>query len=813
MRSLTTKYARCPTCDERLNIFHRIRKCSISGDLCCTRCIKSERFSKTVVEKVPAEYREKFRFFNVLPLLIVCTLMYVILASAWPSFVGWKTDGPLTNVIIDLVRVIGIWLIVFIVLYPISALLPHLGTWMWFWWLENPENKRKVEEATKQNGDGRYRSENKLYNFKIKTLNWIKVNLIEKNLLYFCSVVLNLLLLVLFFIIKSNPLYASTPLSAFAGVILGLSIILNIIIIWIAAGFYSKKGIDNQKNRIIIEILSWSFVILLPLATILYVLGEIASMDLVDQLSRSMANTLYSSQIILFVFLQADAIILSLFLTRHEPDYNWKENNLLKEQSTIIKNPFLKKIKLAFKTLFIFTIFLLLFISLALSHELLMADFAMVFCVASYYFVFIYFLVIFALFKLVKRRTYFKYTNKYWTLVKVSIFIIIVSFLPTLMTVTYTNNNLEKQFNKVFGPSWQSKLTDQERARLPQISYSLFDQYFGYDIPVNMEYDKIYMYDSPRYVKNRTTDTILSDGTSKYKGVVHAMKFNAHLPATGDLRVEFNDPETINIKYPVVIYVHGIGMDRGAGNANMTSQYIANLGYAVFDMSYGFTGWCEIRKNMDVNEWSGSEDGYDYPDTVKQVANFTKFLSRPEIATYYHADMTKVFFAGRSFGGWMCMNLAWLYNTSFAGEFFSDTMRVKGVIPYYPATDIPGVGSEAWGIGEYLGVLDEGAPFIRGSNNPEDPNYNPEWDYYNVLWQAEHSAPGTLAPVFGIQGTHDYMVPQGATKRIGEYCIANDHTFIGAYYPFGSHGFDALHHSHYGQSILYYMTRFMAMTD
>jgi hypothetical protein len=31
-------------------------------------------------------------------------------------------------------------------------------------------------------------------------------------------------------------------------------------------------------------------------------------------------------------------------------------------------------------------------------------------------------------------------------------------------------------------------------------------------------------------------------------------------------------------------------------------------------------------------------------------------------------------------------------------------------------------------------------------------------------------------------------------------------------FPLGSHGFDALHWSHYGQVVLYYTSRFLALT-
>jgi acetyl esterase/lipase len=278
------------------------------------------------------------------------------------------------------------------------------------------------------------------------------------------------------------------------------------------------------------------------------------------------------------------------------------------------------------------------------------------------------------------------------------------------------------------------------------------------------------------------------------------MIFDAYLPATPEFdNIDFGKGD--NIKLPVLMYLHGIGMDRGAGNANWTSQYFANLGYLVLDMSYGFTGWADFP-------YTGvKERGYDYVDTILQLAYFTQYLEQN--ADYFHADITSVFIAGRSFGGWMALSLGQLANTEYAGGNYSSNINIKGIIPYYPASDIPSAGSELFGLGQSLDLID--SAYIRGSSVEGDEDYNPDWYWYNPLWVAENLPKGQHPDVFTIQGTHDYLVPQGAALRLDASLKKGDHNSILGLYPYGSHGFDALHWSHYGQSITYYMGYFLAL--
>jgi acetyl esterase/lipase len=355
---------------------------------------------------------------------------------------------------------------------------------------------------------------------------------------------------------------------------------------------------------------------------------------------------------------------------------------------------------------------------------------------------------------------------------------------------------VENQFTDVFGAEWKSQISDEEYALMHQYSFSAFDAYFGYDIPTNSKLENVYMVDSPRYVKNESSGIIVSNGSSKYDAIKQKMIFDAYLPAGSKFNTTFDDGKTT--KFPVIIMMHGIGMDRGSGNANLTTQYLANLGYLAIDMSYGFSGYCN------VNYISGKEKGYDFPDTIQQIGNFTKYLDAHQ--DEYHADMTNVYFAGRSFGGWMASVCAYGYNNSFMAGNFSSNMIVRGCIPYYPAYDIPSVGMNL--LNEFVDV-----PYFRGSDNPLDADYNPEWIYYRVPELISSTVTtGKLCPTLMFQGTGDYLVNPGWNRQYEAKLREFNRPVIAAYYPQGSHGFDAYHASPYGQSVLYYFARFLALT-
>jgi acetyl esterase/lipase len=791
---LGIKYANCPHCGRRIGFFQRIAHCALTEELVCSKCIVNERFSDAVAEKIPEEFRQKFRILDVLVFIGMGILVFSLLITAWPSFAGWDL-GNTSNLLNTLLRTLGQWIAAF-VLMVIWAKLPHASAWVFYWWIQKPKNRELIENAMKAQEKGEYTPWSKLYQTKLHIIEALKKS--KLKFLFIITIGANALMIPFFFIVRFIYTLAGSWFSVIVGIIYVIALITGVFTLFAGALFYSKKAIENRKQRRIIELLSWVYALLTPVIFLSFIMAHLIRYELMDG-TFTLANTLEVVHQICFVIQALAIIYLAFLLFKATPDYNWKANE---ENAPSFQQPTLKMLYPILKGLVIILVVSLLIVALVLTMELMIADFAMAICVTSYYLVLMYAVIIFAALKLIQKtpRPLFKYRLNYWTIVKISGIIMVANLLPLTLTTTWSNPDIEGKFNQTFGSNWQSQITPQEYARMHAAPFSWFDAYFGYSVPINAQYENVYMLDHPRYVKYGN-GTILSNGTSKYANITQKMIFDAYLPATPEFDITFGDGKAD--KLPVVIYLHGIGMDRGAGNANWTTQYIANLGYAVFDMSYGFTGWVDYPYN------GGKERGYDVPDTIQQIGVFTKFLENN--SQYYHADVSNMYFAGRSFGGWMALSCGLALNTPIKGNY-SSNVTVKGIIPFYPASDIPSAGSELFGLGEVLGLTDKGAPYIRGSSDPKAVDYNPEWQWYDPLWIAKNATAGTLPPILAIQGTHDYMVPQGAVKRIEKFFSEHNHKVIACYYPFGSHGFDALHWSPYGQSILYYEARFLALT-
>lgn len=800
MVDLLAKYATCPHCGQKIGFFNRIEHCAYSNELVCNKCIVSGRFSDGVIDDIPREYREKFRIFNLIPFILLIAAGFLMIQSGWYRFGGWtlySLDVTLDGIYYLLGMILG-----GIIITLLTIRLPHLGTWMFYWWISKPENRRKVEAAVAAKAEGRYESENAIYRVKEKLFSWLKTS--KFKAIHIIVIVLNLTMVVLFFTVREVADLQGTYVSAIAGVLWVITLIINFGEILLAAGFYSAKDPENNTNRRIIELFSWTYVWLFPLMLFSFVLGEIDRVGAMEELADEIA--VYNLERLLPVFsvifvVQALLLIgLSVFLmikgqAKDELTEHFKERFSWDAKTTLYRVP-----KLVVTLLF----FGLLLFAYAFCLLLVMVDPVMALGIVSptYVLVGLFIPIIYSLLKLVPRRPK-KYTQFFWTCAKISGVIIVVAASPAVLTPTWTNWSLEDQFEVAFGNDWEAKIPDDMRAKMRDVRYSAFENFFGFDISYEGDaiYNKIYCYDHPRWVRNASDGTILSDGSSKYTDMTQSFTFDAYLPPG----LEFGDgnPE----KLPVIIFTHGIGMEKGNGNANFSiSRYFANQGYLVCDTMYGYTGYVDYGS-------TGKKRGYDFPDTVHHVANLTKHLKDNE--DYYHADLQNVYFSGRSFGGWMAPILAYGHNMTFFSGNFSAGMRCRGVIPFYGAHGIADAGSDLLTLDilgeDGLDAVDIEAPYIRGSSNPEDPDYNPEWKYFNPYELAAMSDKG-LCPTFLIHGTQDPLVPPGWDARLKSTLVENGRDAIVGFYPLGSHATDVIHWSHYGQSIIYYMERFFAIT-
>ncbi|MHA1732618.1 MAG: hypothetical protein ACTSU5_11795 [Promethearchaeota archaeon] len=780
------KYPTCPHCGRKLGFYNRLQKCALSGELVCDKCIVSGRFSDSVAASVPAEYREKFRFYNVLPFAVVVALALWLMSSAWYRYIDWTLDdlGNLQSMVLNWVGSV----LAAVVLIVLSCRLPHLGTWMFYWWVAKPKNREKLEAAVEANAKGAYRSESRLFAAKTRLFEYLRLT--ETRAIFLASIVLNAAMVPLFFVVRGVPALAGTGFSAFVGILYVCSLVVNVLVLLAAAGFYCQKTPENRDQKRVVELLSWLYAVLMPVVFLTFILGWISSYEgLLDELSPSLYAPLLATHQVAFAVQSAVAVALAYYLmARAEPNPSYDVN----ENDSIGERRGLAYTALKYVVTLLFLVLLLLVAALALEISLL--DFAIAICVIAptYLLLGLAFPVTFVVLKLLN-RTPKRSTQLFWTATKVGVISACVLSVPLVGTVVWTNPSVESQFSKSFGADWRGKIPPELAAKMRQVPFSAFEAFFGFNTPpVPAKFDITYAYDHPRYVKEK--GVVYSNGSERFPNVTHPMKFDCYLPPGQ----EFGEGAE---KFPVIIFFHGIGETKGSRNANLTSVYLANQGYVICDMMYGYNDWTDLK-----NRTSGKMKGYDFPDTIQHIGNFTHYLAAN--MDYYHADLSNVYFSGRSYGGWMATVCAYGYNLPFFGSNFSSEVKVRGAIPYYGA-------HEAGAAGEFLsnGLVTD-VPIIRGSPNRNDPDYNAEFEYYypNNLVTRAYRGDLPIPPTLFLHGTNDYIVPPGWDKRLQRVIQENGGTAIGAYYPLGSHGFDALHWSQYGQSVLYYFERFLALT-
>jgi acetyl esterase/lipase len=801
--NLTARYYVCQSCGRPIRNRDRVEKCAFSSKQMCSNCSVADRFSPSVAHEIPTEYHEKFRIYNDIVWFGLVGLLLALVGSSWWDFTGWDSSNVL-GVIIGLGIVLLKWIIALVILFMFLR-LPRLGTWLFYWWIEKPENHRRMEEDVERYQAGNYETQDVWYYRKLRLFYLLKK--MKLRPLSLGIIVGNLAMIYFFIAAQLHEVPPGTQFSAIVGLLFVLVQIANILSVWAGTEFYCKKEGRNNHVRRAVELFSWGYMFFLPSAFIMFAGGNFIKFGVLSAIPLTVGTNMLKSFTTLFVFSSVLMVILGIILLIATPDFTRRNNKQEEWETTGRNQSFLRKI--------IILSFLLGFLlMLVLSSELIMTDIVMVNSILSYYLVILYAFVIFALLKLLPPSYVFHLFRRRLTtssLIKLSAVIMIVNFLPLVGTLTVTNPSLETQFSDMFGTTWKNDIkSDPTYPFMREVSFSAYDAYFGFEIPINARYGEVYMQSHPRYVKDHSTGNIISNGSIIFESITHDLKFDAYLPARPEFGgLTFGDarPE----KFPVLIFLHGAGsiVDRGAWNANYTTQYFANLGYAAFDVSFG-----AIEEYVEFPSSGESALGYDFVDSVLQIANFTKYLETH--SDYYHANLTNTYVIGRSLGGWMALCFGYLAKTAYAGGNFSNQMELRGVIPFYPASDFPGLGSEFFGLlFDLMDYFDLGpvAPQIRGSSIPTDPDYNPNWLWYNPLWLAENADPDTLPFTFGFQGTHDSNIPAGATRRLEGALKQSGQKVIAAYYPFVGHTFDVVPWSPYGQSVLYYMERFMALTS
>lgn len=757
-----------------------------SGELVCTKCIVGGRFSDTVWERVPQEYQQKYRAADwLLFFAVIAAGLWLMQSGVWTN-TGWQLGNY-----IDTVIQLGItlaWVIAGMIFLLASIRLAPLSSWLFARWMRR--HPGELKDAMEALASGKHVPRSKGFVLKQRIIQAAKRT--RFSWLHFTAMGCSAAAIPLYFLIRGTVSLAGSYASWIAGIIELVAIVATVFAAIVAAGYYCKKGAESKQQRYLIELLSWLYVIMLPLVFFTYSLSVIASVNFIDELPSDYAMPLLAVHVGGTIAMHAISILLNAFvLFKGKPDFDARH-----EQSQPRTGGEIALRVASSVVLLIFIGILLALIGLGLLIIVLDAAMAIAILSSNAILFGVALPVSFTILKLARRRPA-RYNQPYNTLLRIAIVVMAINAVPLVGTLAWTNPSVEAQFAASFGADWQSKISPAEFGRMRQVPFSFFDMVHGFDIPSNAKFTIEYCRDSPRYVR-APNGTILSNGTTKFTSIVDTFVFDAYLPqwlGFGD-----GDPQ----KLPVLIYTHGIGMSFGTENANWTSQYLANQGYLVCDLEYGFVRMRTYNDAGVANTSRSGRNGYDFPDTIAHVGNFTKYLEAN--AAYYHADMSAVYFAGRSFGGWMAPVCAYGYNMSFFGTNFSSAMTVRGCIPYYGALGVAAGGSDDIFFGADLA-------YIRGSSNPSDANYNPQWKWMDPYVLADKSKNGgfNVCPTILLHGTNDYVTP-GWSRQLESILEKNGNIAIGAYYPLGAHAFEAIHWLHYGQSTLYHVERFLALT-
>lgn len=327
----------------------------------------------------------------------------------------------------------------------------------------------------------------------------------------------------------------------------------------------------------------------------------------------------------------------------------------------------------------------------------------------------------------------------------------------SLLATPYTIINADLEFEDAFGLNWRNSIP-------PNIQ--------NYFLPAPYFFSSHFL-SIPEKEINIETDVLFYNGEniSLYFDVYMPVKSASELPGNGS----------------IIINLHpGAWMSGGKGTWNMisTSKYLAGQGYVVFDIEYGLIDWFEYGAAApDTPEYVMGN--FTIEDQIRHIGIFTN-RCESEFAATYGANLDSVYFMGRSAGAHLAGVAGLGYNYGFHNTTFSPNMVVKGVIPLYTPSAAP----------EFL--------------LKENKSINP--DLYNA-YDLVHLADAQDPPVLMFQGTSDGQVWIERVVTLEADLESKGVDTCLLKFPFAGHANDFVLSSNIGQVWIYYLERFLYLTQ
>ncbi|MHA1150477.1 MAG: alpha/beta hydrolase family protein [Promethearchaeota archaeon] len=334
----------------------------------------------------------------------------------------------------------------------------------------------------------------------------------------------------------------------------------------------------------------------------------------------------------------------------------------------------------------------------------------------------------------------------------------ILNSLP-IMSTPFAIDIAEGEFEEAYGTNWRDQIPENIKSYFLPNQFDLTHYFLGWpqkecNVDTNIKY---------------------------YEDEDVTLYFDVYYPEATDRELPGHNS--------TIIKIHGGGWtqgDKGIGNMLWVSRYLAAQGYIVFDIQYGLFDTGE-SPTLPTSENTRSKN-IDLHDMIYQIGYFTKQLE-DTLADKYQANLNSVFVMGGSAGGHLTCMVGMGYNDEYFAGNYSSAIKIKGIVPYYPANNAERIAS---------GVRDDLIPGTPKSNPLGYKKFTPS----NL---ADSDDPSCLI----FHGAQDWVVSMSDSEEIEDALEDENVNCLLLSFPTAAHANDYIASNNYQQVFLYYLERFL----
>lgn len=352
---------------------------------------------------------------------------------------------------------------------------------------------------------------------------------------------------------------------------------------------------------------------------------------------------------------------------------------------------------------------------------------------------------------------------KYATVLVIGFFLSFMNFLP-ILTTPVSIQTAEKEFSNAYGNTWRDSIPNSISSQFLPTQFNVYNYFLGTPHPdCNYETDI-------KYYEDEEVELYFDVYYPKYR--------------TGNLAGQNS----------IIINIHGGSWqfgDKGIGNVLLLNKYLASQGYVVFDIQYGLL-------DAGGSSFIPTPEHTRHPNMtlakmVFQIGYFTKEVAET-YASQYGGNTDSVYIMGRSAGAHLTGVIGLGYNDPYFAGNFSEEITLRGLIPIYPPN--------------FANPYFTYEPLTRLI--PGDPVSNPlAYRKFTPSTLVDENDP----PAIIYQGLNDQLVPylnseaiKNSLENAGIECIVMT-------FPFASHASDLLIGNSFSQVWIYYLERFLYLTQ